>query len=83
MAAIDKRTLALALKGTNEDLKNHFFRTMSSRAVEMLKEDVESLGPVRSKDVIKAQTEIVATARQLEAEGKIVLKGEANEEFLV
>jgi flagellar motor switch protein FliG len=82
-AAIDKRTLALALKGTNEDLKNHFFRTMSSRAVEMLKEDVESLGPVRSKDVIKAQTEIVATARQLEAEGKIVLKGEANEEFLV
>jgi flagellar motor switch protein FliG len=83
MAAIDKRTLALALKGTNEDLKNHFFRTMSSRAVEMLKEDVESLGPVRSRDVIKAQTEIVATARQLEAEGKIILKGEANEEFLV
>ena len=83
MAAIDKRTLALALKGTNEELKKHFFRTMSSRAVEMLKEDVESLGPVRSRDVVKAQTEIVATARQLEAEGKIVLKGEANEEFLV
>jgi flagellar motor switch protein FliG len=83
MAAIDKRTLALALKGTNEELKNHFFRTMSTRAVEMLKEDVESLGPVRSRDVIKAQTEIVTTARQLEAEGKIVLKGEANEEFLV
>jgi flagellar motor switch protein FliG len=82
-AAIDKRTLALALKGTNEELKNHIYRTMSSRAVEMLKEDVESLGPVRSKDVIKAQNEIVATARQLEAEGKIVLKGEANEEFLV
>jgi flagellar motor switch protein FliG len=81
--AIDKKTLALALKGTNEDLKNHFFRTMSTRAVEMLKEDVESLGPVRSRDVIKAQTEIVAIARQLEAEGKIVLKGEANEEFLV
>jgi flagellar motor switch protein FliG len=81
--AIDKRTLAMALKGTNEELKNHFFRTMSSRAVEMLKEDVESLGAVRSKDAIKAQTEIVAIARQLEAEGKIVLKGEANEEFLV
>ena len=81
--AIDKRTLAMALKGTNEELKNHFFRTMSSRAVEMLKEDVESLGAVRSKDVIKAQMEIVAIARQLESEGKIVLKGEANEEFLV
>jgi flagellar motor switch protein FliG len=83
MGALDKRVLATALKGTNEDLKNHFFRTMSSRAVEMLKEDVEMLGPVRSKDVLKAQAEVVAIARQLEAEGKIVLKGEANEEFLV
>ena len=80
---IDKRSLAMALKGTNEELKNHFFRTMSSRAVEMLKEDIEELGAVRGKDVIKAQSEIVAIARQLESEGKIVLKGEANEEFLV
>jgi flagellar motor switch protein FliG len=81
--AIDKRVLATAMKGTNEDLKNHFFRTMSSRAVEMLKEDIESLGPVRNKDVVKAQTQIVAIARQLETEGKIVLKGEANDEFVV
>ena len=81
--AIDKKDLAMALKGTDEGLKNHFFRTMSSRAVDMLKEDMELLGPVRSKDVTKAQSEIVAIARQLEAEGKIVLKGEANDEFLV
>jgi len=81
--AIDKRVLATALKGANEELKNHFFRTMSSRAIEMLKEDIESLGPVRNKDVIKAQTEIVAIARQLETEGKIVLKGEANDEYVV
>jgi flagellar motor switch protein FliG len=83
MAVVDKRVLAMALKGTDEELKNHFFRTMSSRAVEMLKEDVELLGAVRSKDVIKAQTEIVGIARQLEAEGKIMLKGESNDEFLV
>jgi flagellar motor switch protein FliG len=81
--AIDKRVLATALKGTNEPLRNHFFRNMSSRAIEMLKEDIESLGPVRSKDVIKAQSEIVAIARQLETEGKIVLKGEANDEYVV
>ena len=81
--ALDKRVLAMALKGTNEELKNHFFGTMSSRAVEMLKEDMESLGPVRSKEVIKSQTDVVATARQLEAEGKIILKGEANDDFLV
>jgi len=80
---IDKRVLATALKGANEELKNHFFRTMSSRAIEMLKEDIESLGPVRNKDVLKAQSEIVAIARQLETEGKIVLKGEANDEYVV
>jgi len=81
--AIDKRVLATALKGANEELKNHFFRTMSSRAIEMLKEDIESLGPMRNKDVLKAQSEIVAIARQLETEGKIVLKGEANDEYVV
>lgn len=81
--AIDKRVLATALKGTGEPLKNHFFRTMSSRAVEMLKEDIEALGPVRSKDVLKAQSDIVAIARQLESEGKIVLKGEAHDEYVV
>jgi flagellar motor switch protein FliG len=80
---VDKRLLAVALKGTNEDLKNHFFRTMSSRAVEMLKEDIESLGPIRNREVIKAQAEIVAIARTLEAEGKMVLKGEANDEYVV
>jgi flagellar motor switch protein FliG len=81
--AIDKRVLATALKGANEPLRNHFFRNMSSRAIEMLKEDIEALGPVRSKEVIKAQSEIVAIARQLETEGKIVLKGEANDEYVV
>jgi flagellar motor switch protein FliG len=81
--AIDKRALATALKGANEQLRNHFFRTMSSRAVEMLKEDIESLGPIRNKDVLKAKSDIVAVARQLETEGKIVLKGEANDEYVV
>jgi flagellar motor switch protein FliG len=56
---------------------------MSSRAIEMLKEDIESLGPVRNKEVLKAQSEIVTIARQLETEGKIVLKGEANDEYVV
>jgi flagellar motor switch protein FliG len=83
LGAVDKKSLAMALKGTDEALKDHFFRTMSTRAIEMLKEDMEMLGPVRSKDVVKAQNEIVAIARQLEAEGRIVLKDEANDEYLV
>ena len=81
--AIDRKVLATALKGTSEELKSVFFRTMSSRAVDMLKEDMETLGPVRSRDVAKAQNEIVAIARQLEAEGKIVLKSEVNDEYIV
>jgi flagellar motor switch protein FliG len=52
---------------------------MSSRAVEMLKEDMEVLGPVRSRDMIKAQQEVVAVARKLEAEGKISLGGDEDE----
>ena len=81
--AIDKKILTLALKGATEELRNHFFLTMSSRAIEMMKEDAESLGPVRSRDVAKAQLEVVALARTLESEGKIVLKSEGADEFVV
>ena len=80
---IDKKTLALALKGSTEELRDHIFHTMSSRAVDMLKEDMESLGPVRSRDVTKAQQEVVAVARQLESEGKLVLKTETDDEYLL
>lgn len=83
MNAIDKKTLMIALKGASEDLRSHFYRTMSSRAVEMMKEDSEVMGPVRSKDVAKAQGEIVAIARKLEAEGKIVLKSEGEDEYVL
>lgn len=83
MGSIDKKTLTIALKGASEDLRSHFYRTMSSRAVEMMKEDSEVMGPVRSKDVAKAQGEIVAIARKLEAEGKIVLKSEGEDEYVL
>jgi flagellar motor switch protein FliG len=82
-AAVDKKTLTLALKGASEDLRNHFYKTMSSRAVDMMKEDAEALGPVRSRDVNKAQLEIVALARQLESSGKLVLKSEGADDFVV
>ncbi len=83
MNAVDKNTLMIALKGAGEDLRSHFYRTMSSRAVEMMKEDSEVMGPVRSKDVAKAQGEIVAIARKLEAEGKIVLKSQGEDEYVL
>ncbi|HTT33998.1 MAG TPA: flagellar motor switch protein FliG [Methylomirabilota bacterium] len=83
LGQIDKKTLATSLKGASEDLKNHFFKCMSSRAVEMLKEDMEALGPLRSREVQAAQHEIITTARRLEGEGKIVLKAEQEESYVV
>lgn len=83
MGAIDKKTLTIALKGASEDLKTRIFRTMSSRAVEMLKEDSEMMGPVRGKDVAKAQAEMIAIARKLESEGKIVLRSQGEDEYVL
>ena len=83
MSAIDKKALMIALKGASEDLRTHIYRTMSSRAVEMMKEDSDVMGPVRNKDVAKAQTEVVMIARKLESEGKIVLKSEGEDEYVL
>lgn len=82
VASVDKKTLMVALKSASEEVRSHIYRTMSSRAVDMMKEDSEVMGPVRSKDVVKAQSEIVAMARKLEAEGKIALKSEGEDEYV-
>jgi flagellar motor switch protein FliG len=78
---MDKKVLATALKGASADLKDHIFRAM--RAVEMLKEDMEAMGPARGKDVVKAQQEAVTLLRKLEAEGKVTLKAEGEDEYVV
>jgi flagellar motor switch protein FliG len=83
LGQLDKKTLAMALRGATEELKNLIFKCMSTRAVDMLKEDMEVLGAVRAKDVHLAQHEIVETARKLEAEGKLVLSAESQEEYVV
>ncbi|HEY1210950.1 MAG TPA: flagellar motor switch protein FliG [Terracidiphilus sp.] len=82
VSGVDKRQLALALRGAKEELRAQIFKSMSSRAVEMLKEDMEVLGPVRSREVAQAQQEILNLARRLEAEGKVVLKLETGDEML-
>jgi len=82
VSGVDKRQLALALRGSNEELRSTMFKSMSSRAVEMLKEDMEVLGPVRAREVTQAQQEILNLARRLEAEGKVILKLETGDEML-
>jgi len=83
VAAADKRQLALALRGAQDDLRAHVFAAMSSRAADMLKEDMEVMGPVRAREVAGAQHEILALARNLEAEGKVILKLEQGDDFVV
>jgi flagellar motor switch protein FliG len=83
LSNIDKKTLALALKGASEELKNHFYKTMSSRAAQMLQEDMEALGPVRARLVTQAQQEVVQQARKLEADGKLSLKSFGDDAYVV
>jgi len=80
---IDKKTLAISLKGSTDELKTKFFKNMSQRAVEMLKEEMEYLGPIRVKEVEKAQHEIVEVVRALEEEGVVVIGGAGGEEYVI
>lgn len=73
MRAIDKSALSLAMKGAPEQLQDLFFFNMSERAAKMLREEIESLGPVRGKDVAAAQASIVTTAKALADKEEIFL----------
>ncbi len=70
---IDMKDMALALKTASEDVKNVIFTNLSKRAAEMLKEDIEFLGPVRLREVEEAQQRIVNEIRRLEDAGEIVI----------
>jgi flagellar motor switch protein FliG len=72
---VSTETLVLALKGAEEAVKQKIFANMSQRAAEMLREDLESKGPVKLSDVEKAQKEIITITRRLADEGQIVLAG--------
>ncbi len=75
MQRVDKKILALALKGTVEELQERFYTNMSSRAVEMMKEEMDFMGQVKLKEVTGAQREVVEIMRELDEEGVISLGG--------
>jgi flagellar motor switch protein FliG len=79
----DRKALTVALKGTSEQLRNHILSCMSQRGADMLREDMESLGPVKIKEVESAQQSIIAVVRQLESEGVLSLKGAVGEQYVV
>jgi flagellar motor switch protein FliG len=75
--------LLLALKTSNDDIRNKIFKNISARAAEMLREDLANMGPARLSDVESAQQEIVNAARRLEAEGKIIIARGGTEDAMV
>jgi flagellar motor switch protein FliG len=73
---VDKKVLALSLKGAVPEIQNRFFSNMSAKAVEMMKEEIEYMGQIRMKDVSAAQREVVNVLRELDEQGVISLSGE-------
>ncbi|MDQ7031532.1 MAG: flagellar motor switch protein FliG [Desulfonauticus sp.] len=80
---VSNEDLTLALKTAPPELKEKFFSNMSERAANMIKEDLEIMGPVKLSDVEAAQQNIVKIVRKLEAEGRIVIGGKGGGDVLV
>ena len=80
---VDLKDLALALKTASEDVTNRIFKNISKRAVEMLREDMSLMGPVRLRDVEEAQQKIVNIIRQLDESGEIVIARGGEDEIIV
>ena len=83
LRAVDKDQLGLALKGASDALREMFFSNMSERAAKIMREDMESMGPVRLKDVDQAQMAMVLTAKNLAASGEIMLAGSSSDDELI
>ncbi len=80
---VENNELAVALKNANEEVQNIIFNNMSSRLSDMIKEDMEYMGPVRVKDVEEAQQKIVNVIRKLEDSGEIVISRGGGDEIIV
>ncbi len=79
---VQSESLIVALKGANVELRERIFKNMSSRASEMLREDLEAKGPVRISEVEAEQKEILKIVRRLADEGQIALGGKGEEAFV-
>ena len=83
MRHIDKDKLAVALKGASEPVREFFMSNMSTRAAKMLVDDMQALGPVRLRDVDEAQAQLVNLAKDLAAQGEIMISKNRGDEELV
>ncbi|MDO9222288.1 MAG: flagellar motor switch protein FliG [Caulobacter sp.] len=83
LRAVEKDQLGLALKGASDALREMFFSNMSERASKIMREDMESMGPVRLRDVDQAQMSMVQAAKDLAAKGEIMLAGAGGDDELI
>jgi flagellar motor switch protein FliG len=79
---VQSESLIVALKGAGEELREKVFKNMSQRAAEMMREDLESKGPVKLSEVEANQKEILKIVRRLSDEGQIVLGGKGEEAYV-
>jgi flagellar motor switch protein FliG len=79
---VQSETLIVALKGASEEMRTKIFKNMSQRAAEMMKEDLESKGPVKLSEVEANQKEILKIVRRLSEEGQIALGGKGDEAYV-
>ena len=79
---VDNQLLIKALKTTSDEMKNKVFSNLSERASEMLKEDMEVMGPVKLSEVEEAQQEVIKIAKRLESEGRIILTKGGDDVFV-
>ena len=83
LAKVEKKDLALSLKGANEPIREFFYSNMSARASKLLRDDMDTMGPVRLKDVDEAQGRMVSTAKDLAAKGEIlIMKSKADDQMV-
>jgi flagellar motor switch protein FliG len=83
LRAVEKSQLGLALKGASDGLREMFFSNMSERAAKIMREDMDSMGPVRLKDVDQAQMTMVQIAKDLAAKGEIMLASSGGDDELI
>ena len=83
LRGVDKAKLAMALKGASEPMRDLFLSNMSERAGKIMREDMESMGPVRLREVDDAQSEIVGLAKQLADKGEIIIAEGGGDDELV
>ena len=82
LRSVQKDRIAMALKGATTEMKDLFFRNLSERAGKMLREEIESLGPVKVRDVDDSRAELVRVAKDLAAQGKIDVKQASEDEVV-